>query len=42
MIEKSEKKRYELVGGKIRVFYGYSIPMKILKAEKMPPDVLSE
>ncbi len=40
MIEKSEKKRHELAGGKIRAFYGHSIPMKILKEEKMPPDVL--
>ena len=40
MIEKSEKKRHELAGGKIRAFYGHSIPMKILKEEKIPPDVL--
>lgn len=40
MIEKSEKKRHELAGGKIRAFYGHSIPIKILKEEKMPPDVL--
>lgn len=40
MIEKSEKKRYELKDGKIRAFYGHSIPMKILKEEKMPPDIL--
>ena len=40
MIEKSEKKRHELVGGKIRAFYGYSMPMKILKKDKMPPNVL--
>lgn len=40
MIEKSEKKRHELLDGKIRAFYGHSIPMKILKEEKMPPDVL--
>lgn len=40
MIEKSEKKRYELADGKIRAFYGHSIPMKILKEEKMPPDIL--
>ena len=40
MIEKSEKKRHELVNGKIRAFYGHSIPMKILKEEKMPPNVL--
>lgn len=40
MIEKSEKKRHELVDGKIRAFYGHSIPMKILKEEKIPPDFL--
>lgn len=40
MIEKSKKKRHELAEGKIRAFYGHSIPMKILKEEKMPPNVL--
>ncbi len=40
MIEQSEKKRHELKKGKIRAFYGHSVPMKILKEEKMPPDVL--
>ena len=40
MIEKSEKKRHEFADGKIRAFYGHSMPMKILKEEKMPPNVL--
>lgn len=40
MIKKSEKKRHELSGGKIRAFYGHSIPMRILKEEKIPPNVL--
>ena len=40
MIERSEKKRYEIKDGKIRAFYGHSIPMKILKGVKMPPDIL--
>lgn len=40
MIERSEKKRHELKNGRIRAFYGHSIPMKITKEEKMPPDVL--
>lgn len=40
MIEKSEKKRHEFADGKIRAFYGHSIPMKILKEEKVPPDIL--
>ena len=39
MIEKSEKKRHEFADGKIRAFYGHSMPMKILK-EEMPPNVL--
>ena len=40
MIEKSEKKRHELVDGKIRAFYGHSVSMKILKEKKVPPDIL--
>lgn len=40
MIERSEKKRHELKNGKIRALYGHSVPMKILKEEKIPPDVL--
>lgn len=40
LIQTSEKKRYELKDGKIRAFYGHSIPMKIYKEERIPPDVL--
>lgn len=40
MIEKSEKKRYEIYNGKVKAFYGHSIPMKIVKEEKMPPEFL--
>lgn len=40
MIEESEKKRHEIKDGKIRAFYGHSIPMKIAKEEKMPPEIL--
>lgn len=40
MIERSEKKRHELADEKIRAFYGHSIPQKILKVEKTPPNVL--
>lgn len=40
MIEKSEKKRHEIKNGKIRAFYGHSIPMLISKEEKRPPDIL--
>lgn len=31
MIEKSEKKRYEILDDKIRAFYGHSTPTKIQK-----------
>lgn len=40
MIEKSEKKRHEIEDGNIRAFYGHSLPVKISKEEKMPPNVL--
>lgn len=40
MIEKSEKKRHEISNGKVRAFYGHSIPIKIVKEEKIPPDIL--
>lgn len=34
MIQKSEKKRYKIFNGKIKAYYGHSIPMKIAKEEK--------
>lgn len=40
MIEKSEKKRHEILNGRIRALYGHSIPMKIAKEEEEPPNVL--
>ncbi|MDE6887891.1 MAG: RNA 2'-phosphotransferase [Eubacterium sp.] len=40
MIERSEKKRHEMRDGKIRAFYGHSIPMRIAKEEKTPPEKL--
>jgi putative RNA 2'-phosphotransferase len=40
MIESSEKKRHEIVGDKIRAFYGHSIPMKIYRDEQKPPQIL--
>lgn len=40
MIQKSEKKRYEIANGEIRAYYGHSVPMKIVKEEKKPPRVL--
>jgi len=40
MIENSEKKRHEIVDGKIRAFYGHSIPMHICKEKQQPPKEL--
>lgn len=40
MIDISEKKRHEIVGSRIRAFYGHSIPMKISKIESKPPEIL--
>lgn len=40
LIEESEKKRHEIMNGRIRALYGHSIPMKILREEKVPPDIL--
>jgi putative RNA 2'-phosphotransferase len=40
MIAKSEKKRHEIVDGRIRALYGHSIPKKILKSEAEPPETL--
>lgn len=40
MIEASEKKRHEVIEGKIRALYGHSVPMKIQKTPAEPPEVL--
>lgn len=40
MIQNSDKKRHELVDGKIRALYGHSISMKILKESAEPPTIL--
>lgn len=40
MIELSNKKRHEIRDCKIRAFYGHSMPMKICKVEKQPPNIL--
>lgn len=40
MIDISEKKRHEIVGNRIRAFYGHSIPMKISKIQSKPPEIL--
>lgn len=40
MIRLSEKKRHEIKNGKIRAFYGHTIPMRIRKDEERPPQYL--
>jgi putative RNA 2'-phosphotransferase len=40
MIEKSDKKRHEISGEKIRALYGHSIPQKVSKEQKAPPLIL--
>ena len=40
MIENSEKKRHEIEDGRIRAFYGHSVPIKVIKEEKVPPNIL--
>jgi putative RNA 2'-phosphotransferase len=40
MISQSDKKRHEIVDGKIRALYGHSTPKKIIKKEEEPPAVL--
>lgn len=40
MIDVSDKKRHEIIGSRIRAFYGHSIPMKISKTQSRPPEVL--
>lgn len=40
MIDKSEKKRHEISNGRIRAFYGHSIPIKIIKEDKKPAKTL--
>lgn len=40
MIEWSEKKRHEIFNGKIKAYFGHSIPMRIRKEEKVPPEIL--
>ncbi|MCX7361341.1 MAG: RNA 2'-phosphotransferase [Alphaproteobacteria bacterium] len=40
MIESSSKRRYELIGGKIRALYGHSIPDRLLKMPAAPPQRL--
>jgi putative RNA 2'-phosphotransferase len=40
MIERSDKIRHEILGGKIRALYGHSIPQKIVKQKESPPEIL--
>ena len=40
MIESSEKKRHEILLGRIRSLYGHSLPQRIVKEEKEPPIIL--
>lgn len=40
MIIRSQKKRHEISDGKIRAYYGHSVPNKIIKKEISPPTIL--
>lgn len=40
MIERSDKRRYEMRDSKIRALYGHSLPKKLLKERAVPPQVL--
>lgn len=40
MVEKSEKKRHQILDGKIRAYYGHSIKEKIIKQSSEPPLLL--
>jgi putative RNA 2'-phosphotransferase len=40
MIERSEKKRHEIRGGRIRALYGHSVPGKLVKEAAEPPGLL--
>jgi putative RNA 2'-phosphotransferase len=40
MIQKSDKKRHEILNGKIRALYGHSIPQTIKKEITEPPEIL--
>ncbi|GFN30049.1 RNA 2'-phosphotransferase [Paenibacillus xylaniclasticus] len=40
MIKVSDKKRHEMMNGKIRALYGHSVPQKIRKDVDTPPSIL--
>jgi len=40
MIARSDKKRHELLGGKVRALYGHSVPNKLSRRPALPPAIL--
>ena len=40
MIDQSEKKRHEMNDGRIRAFYGHSVPQRLQLAQEKPPAIL--
>lgn len=40
MADKSDKKRFEISGDKIRALYGHSVPQRIKKEPAVPPQIL--
>ncbi|TAP45195.1 RNA 2'-phosphotransferase [Arthrobacter sp. S39] len=40
MIETSSKRRHEIRGGRIRAFYGHSVPARVIKTAEAPPPEL--
>ncbi len=40
MVRVSDKKRYEILDGRIRAFYGHSVPRRLSKETAEPPPVL--
>lgn len=40
MIESSEKRRHEVLNGRIRAIYGHSVPQKLSRSPSSPPSLL--
>lgn len=40
IVESSEKKRFQILQGRIKVYYGHSTGEKITKQQQIPPDIL--
>ena len=40
IVEKAEKKRFQILDGRIRAYYGHSVEEKIVKQQQVPPEVL--